>query len=46
MHIGIRDKYFRGVICLATEVQDDDGLPNALQHRVLSGSQKYPAEVQ
>ena len=30
---------------MATEVHDDDGLPDALQRLVLKGSQKYPNKV-
>ena len=37
---------FRGVICVATKVEDDDGLPYALQRLVLTGSKKYPHKVE
>ena len=41
-HVDAKDEYFRCVVCLATEVHDDDGLSYALQHLVLQGSKKYP----
>ena len=45
VQVETKNELFRGVICLATEVHDDDGLPDALQRLVLKGSQKYPNKV-
>lgn len=31
-----------GFLCVATEAQDDDGLPHTLEHLVFMGSESYP----
>ena len=31
-----------GYFCLATEAQDDDGLPHTLEHLIFLGSHDYP----
>lgn len=31
-----------GFLCVATEAQDDDGLPHTLEHLVFMGSEEYP----
>ncbi|KAH7984351.1 hypothetical protein HPB52_019694 [Rhipicephalus sanguineus] len=31
-----------GYLCIATEAQDDDGLPHTLEHLIFMGSEDYP----
>ena len=42
VHAEIAQTLVEGVICLATEAHDNDGLAHTLEHLVFMGSKKYP----